>query len=641
MMNIDNHDYRITQDGFQKTMELPLRRPRRWLVFLAIFVPCMLASQTYIFLQPAIYLSLATVLTVAPTDIDRASTTADAQHVNIQTQILLGTQILEATASRLSRTQADYTALSVDQLRSLFNVQPVADTNLVQLQAEGEYPHFLQSAVNAWIDCYLQTRANFIAESTEKLTAVINGELLRIERQVNEKRNQIDQFRQEHSIVSTESADNQAHARLQGLNRSLNSALEDEVKARAKLDAIRDAVSRGKTVVPEADSHTMAALVQQAEKLRERLAELRAQYTDEYIELNPNLRRVQEQLREIESRINEKVRDGRGYAEQEAENNYAASRQAVFAIKQQMEEHKKQAADYTTQFAKHQALQQELLKLETLQQETKQRLVEVDVKQRQQYPQVDVVDWASLPDKPIRPIYWQESTLAFGASLLLGLLAVFIVDYLNREPEKNSPINLASIHLHQEPRAMLEVTPRKPTSLQHEPLPALPLENTPRELTGAETAALFQAAEASTQLIIALLLNGLAVSEIPTLTPDNIDFQGRHIVLGQRQLPMSSRTAPLLADNKLNFDWPSGEEIDALLCCAAIDSGLALPEQINADCLRHTYLLFLVRQGIKLAELAKIVGAMPTQQLLQLSRFSPAQTGLTLDRINPDYFQPL
>ena len=254
---------------------------------------------------------------------------------------------------------------------------------------------------------------------------------------------------------------------------------------------------------------------------------------------------------------------------------------------------------------------------------------------------MDVVDWASLPDKPIRPIYWQESTLAFGASLLLGLLAVFIVDYLNREPENHGPVNLASIHLHHQPQAMLDVQPRSPSSLKHDPLQALTLETTPRELAVEESALLFQAAEASTQLIIALLLNGLAVNEISALTKSNIDLEQQRILLGQRQIPLSCRTAPLLAEANLRFDWTSRDEIDALLCCAAIDSGLASPEQINAESLRYTYLLFLVRQGIKLAELAKIVGAMPTQQLLQLSRFSPSQAGLTLEQINPDYFQTL
>ncbi len=641
-MNINQHEYRISQNGFHNPPMVKSRRPRRWLVFLSVFLPCILITQSYIFSQPAIYQSIATVLTVAPTDIDQASATADTEHVSIQKQLLLGTAILEKTLSRLNQASTDSTTWTIDELRSFLSVEPVPDTNLVQLRAEGPEPKSLQRAINAWIESYLQGRAEFIAEHTEKVTISINDELLRIERQVNEKRNQLDLFRQQNSIVSTDSSDNQAHARLQGLNKSLNAALEDEVKAKAKLDAIRDAVSRGKNVVPEADTQSLAVLMQQAEKLREQLAEIEAQYTQEYIALKPNLRRVKEQLTEIESKIAEKLRDGKNFAEQEAENNYSAARQAVLAIQLQMEEHKKRASDYTTQFAKHQALQQELLKLETLQQETKQRLIEIDVKQRQKYPQVDVVDWATLPEKPIRPDYWQQSALAFGGCLTLALLAAFIVDYLNREPLDVAPITLAGIHLHHDPRAMLDVSQQSPPSLDHSPLKALALELPDRELSKQEAVALYQAAETSTQLIIALLLNGLSVNDIANLSAANIDRQQQKIqFVGQRSITMSQYVAELLASEKLSFDWPSKEEIDALICCAAIDSRLDAPEQINADTLRYTYLLFLIHQGIKLADLTKIVGALPSSRLLELSRFSPAQAGLSLEQINLDYFHTL
>lgn len=375
-------------------------RVRRWPVFLLIFLPCTLASQIYIFLQPAIYQSVATVLTMAATDLDQVSPAADVQHVSIQKQILLGSAILEKTAEHLQQHPDAGPSWTAEALRNLFAVTPQPETNLVQLQAEGPEPKFLQLAVNTWIDSYLKIRTAFIAKNTEKVVAELNEQLRRIARQVLGKRAEIEQFRLQHDILSTESADNQAHARLQGLNASLNKALEEEVKAKAKFDAIVDAISRNETVVPENDSQAMAVLLQQAEKLRDQLAAIEGQYTGEYIQLNPNLRRVREQLTEIEGKIAEKASTGKTFARQDAENNYAAAREAVLVIKQQMQAHKKQAADYTNQFAEHEAMQQELQRLETLQQDTQQRLVDIDVKQRQKYPQVDVVEWASLPESP-------------------------------------------------------------------------------------------------------------------------------------------------------------------------------------------------------------------------------------------------
>lgn len=638
-MNYQSQDFHIAPDGLESADRFRSRRLRRWLVFLLVFLPCTLISQIYIFLQPAIYQSTATVLTMAATDLDQASPTADIQHVSIQKQILLGSTILEKTLERLRAVSNLSNTFSVEQLRSLFSVDSEPETNLVHLHAKGPEPGLLQLAVNAWIESYLQVRAAFIAENTDQVVNAIHEQLQRIDRQVADKRTEIDHFRLQHDILSTESADNQAHARLQGLNASLNKALEEEVKAKAKFDAILDAISRNETVVPEEDSRAMAVLLQQAEKLRDQLAEIEAQYTQDYIELNPRLRRVREQLAEVETKIAEKASVGKTYARQEAEQNYAAARQAVQAIKQQMEAHKKQAADYTSQFAEHQALQQELLNLETLQQETKQRLVDIEVKQRQKYPQVDVVEWASLPDKPISPDYLQQSLLALTISLGLALLSVWIIDYLNREPLPSpSAISLGGIHLHHQPQAMLDITPQ-PAQVVHDPLKALPAESVKRALTHQEVKALYETAEPSIKWIISLLMNGLSLSEIATLQADSFEkASGLILIPGRRNVAMTRQVTALISDASLQMPWPSAEEIETLLCCAAIDSGLQNPEAINAETLRYTYMLYLVKQGIKLADLTKIVGALAPNILLELGQFSPEQTGLPLEQIRLDYF---
>lgn len=637
-MNYQSQDYQSAVDEFKNPRDYKSPRLRRWLVFLLIFLPCMLISQSYIFLQPAIYQSVATVLTMAATDIDQTSPAADLQHVSIQKQLLLGPLILEKTAEQLHQTIDTSKIWSANSLKNLFSVEPEPNTNLVHLQAKGDEPELLQLAVNAWIESYLKIRATFIAENTEKVTADIVKQLQRIDRQVLEKRHEIDQFRLQHDILSTDSADNEAHARLQGLNKSLNSAQEEEVKAKAKLDTLLDAISRNEIVVPETDSQSLAVLIQQAEKLRDQLAALEAQYTKEYIELNPSLRRIKEQLIEIEAKITEKASVGKNYARQEAENNYAAAKQAVMTIRQQMQAHKKQAADYTSRFAEHQALQQELLKLETLQQETKQRLVDIDVKQRQSYPQVDVVDWANLPDKPISPNYLQESLLAFAISLALALLAVIIIDYMNREAPTTTPMSLGGIHLHHQPQTMLDIS-QQPRVI-YDPVKALPVDTFAREMTYQEVEALYLAAEPVMKGVINLLFNGLSLPEILSLTADCLDIRSLMIIIpGKRNLIMTDSVARWVVGENTVSNWPTEPEINTLLCCAAIDSGLEQPEQINIETLRLTYMLFLLRQGIRLADLTKIVGSLLPNQLLELGRYSPAQTGVPMKDIKLDYFQ--
>ncbi len=615
------------------------RWPRRIFLFLSFFLPLLLATQIYVFSRPAIYVSEASVLTTAATDVDQASPDADLQHVSIQTELLLGQAILEKTAEQLA-PHDDTSHWSVDELRSMFAVTPVVDTNLLKLSAEGPEPKLLKRALNAWLEAYRQARAEYVEKISEKVTNTLNDELARIERQVNDKRRELNEFRLQHDIVSEESTDNQAHARLQGLNESLNKALEEEVKAKAKMDAIHSAIAQGKAVVPEDDSRSLAVMMDRAGKLRDKIAALRGQYTDEYIRFNPALRNIPDELAELEGKIKTKLDTGGRVVAQEADNEYAAAHQSVTTIQRQMAEHKQQATEYTSQFAKHQALKEELLKLETLQQETKQRLVDIEVKQRQKYPQVEVIDSASLPNKPIRPDYWLESAIAFAASLGLGLLAVWIGDYLRKEEPIPTLEAIPSPHLqHARRTALAGFTANG--SISVEALKTLEYDNPLRELSHEETTTLFKAADGQTRQILTLLLNGLSASEIMSLTADCFDLQQQsvYVPLTGRTLTMTQCAAALLSDSNWQKIQASLEDLDAMLTCAAIDGGLFAAEQVRAESISYTYTLFLIRQGIRLTDLAKIIGPVSPSRLLQLGKFSPDGAGLPLEKIDKDYLK--
>ncbi|WFP52232.1 hypothetical protein PL263_09455 [Methylomonas sp. EFPC3] len=431
-MLLNHNDFQVDADEFYSPEPAPKRLRRRHLFFL-VLLPALAATESYVFLQPAVYQSQALVLTTAASDIDQTHAVADLEHVNIQKQVLLGQNVLDKTVTVLNSTE-NSPHVGINQLKSLFQVSPIADTNLVQLSAEGHEPHFLQKALNTWIRAYQQIRSEYIAEISDKATVDINAELMRLDRQVQDQRRSVETFRREHDIVSLQSPDNEAHARLQGLNGALNNAQEEEVKAKARLEAIRDALAAGKAVVTDTDSQTLAVLTAQAETLRAALERQRSQYTDEYIDFHPTLRTVKTQLAELERKIAEKEQSASRFAEQEAENNYNAAQAAVKNLRQELERHKQQAAAYTDRFAQHQAMLEQLAKLEELQRQTRQRLVEIEVKQRQSNPQLDVVDWASLPETPIRPDYTAEAAIAAAASLMLALLVVWLRDYLNREP---------------------------------------------------------------------------------------------------------------------------------------------------------------------------------------------------------------
>ncbi|HNP26992.1 MAG TPA: integrase, partial [Nitrosomonas sp.] len=82
----------------------PWFKSRRFVIFTIAFLASAAITLSYVFSRPAIYLSYATLLTVAKTAIDLPSNDADIQHVAIQKQILLGSELLAETSRRLKST---------------------------------------------------------------------------------------------------------------------------------------------------------------------------------------------------------------------------------------------------------------------------------------------------------------------------------------------------------------------------------------------------------------------------------------------------------------------------------------------------------------------------------------------------------
>ena len=214
----------------------PWFRSHRFIIFVSVFLISAAASLTYNYSRPAIYRSAATLLTSAMTAIDRESSPADIQHVAIQKQKLLGHELVAETLSRLKASAATghVQLLTAYDIQNYLTVEPIAETNLVEIRAEGTDPEFLPLLINTWVDVYLDARAEEIKKLTGNTTQIIEDELKGLAEKINLKRTELENFRKINDISSTGRDENEPLARLNGLNNSLNKASEDEVKGESK-----------------------------------------------------------------------------------------------------------------------------------------------------------------------------------------------------------------------------------------------------------------------------------------------------------------------------------------------------------------------------------------------------------------------
>ena len=100
---------------------------------------------------------------------------ADIQSVAIQRKILLGEDITRRLAAELDASVEP--GLDATELRQLLQVDPVPDTNLVEMSAQGPGRRAVAAVVDTWIDVYLAARAEDIEQRKSQTLLVVQDEL--------------------------------------------------------------------------------------------------------------------------------------------------------------------------------------------------------------------------------------------------------------------------------------------------------------------------------------------------------------------------------------------------------------------------------------------------------------------------------
>jgi uncharacterized protein involved in exopolysaccharide biosynthesis len=628
----------------------PWYRSRRFKTFSIIFLLATLISQAYNFSRPAVYRSSATLLTVAKASADQYTgsntgkiniqisddQSAVVEHVAIQKQLLLGSEILAETARKLQQTEN--ITLSVPDIRQMLDVEPITDTNLVEMFAEGSTPEVLPLLINTWIDIYLKVRSKDTKQSTGTTQKIIRDELKSLREKVDLKRAQLDQFRLSNNISSTKREENYALARLKGLNKSLNIASEEEVKAKARLNAINTAIIRGQAVVPQEDQRTISALETRAQKLREQIAEMKRRFTQDYIDLRPSLKFVPLELEKLETRINSLRNQGKNIVLAEAQQAYSAAKQSIAAIQKQLSTHNAQASQFSSRFAEHDTLNKDLKGLELLHRESLERLAKLEATQHSKYPQVDVIDRAYLPRDSIRPNYMRDGIIALAGSLLLGLFSVWIAEFLTRKGQQSGSITVPGVHIHNQIPGEALGYQQQRNALNQQTNHALerPLET---EFSTENLHKLYLSSSLKGRQLLVLLLSGLTLEEAVRIEVDDFDYANNMLsITGEnpRLVPINTAIHTVFEQSSPGPLWNSNqktEDLAALLVCLATDSGFPHPETFTDKALRHNYITYLLQQGLRLQDLEQIVGSIDHVTLSRYRHYSPPGPGRSVSEI--------
>jgi polysaccharide biosynthesis transport protein len=648
--------------------ETPVRKPRgrRLVMFSGVFFPALALGLAYTVMQPAEYRATAHLQIIpgssAPPPADILAGTAagadtkgpaerGAKPFLTEVQVLTSRPLVEEVVGRLAKSGDLPRQIGSDQadvVQRMLSTETVAGTEVVQLRAEGPQRQFLARLVNTLTDVYQERLA-----ATYKKSTGTGGDQLRdavgaLDQKVAAKRQEVEEFRSANDIVSAERDENQLLSAAKGLATALNEAKGKLAAAEGQLRAVRNGAAAGQALVGAKDNPTIANLEQRASQLREQLHDLQQRFTPQYLDLDPSIKAARARLDNLEQQIRaERAASARAVIA-EAEGKVIGARETVDQLQEQINDNKRAVQTFIARFGEYKAMQEDLTHLEQLHRAAADRLAKLEASESEAAPRVEILEAASVPQLPWRPLYARDAGISLGAAMALGFFGVWLVEFFSRPPPQSAGIEPQQWWPVAVGRGAAAASPPALLTAEAARLPAPnPL---PRELTDAEIAALLRAANDDGRLVVTGLLSGLSGEEIVALDWDQIDLNARAIRVSGESPRTLTLNEPLLqlitARRELQSQTegtvlrsPSGgrlpvEDARSLAMYAAYDAGIDGADEVTPRTLRHTYLVYLLRQGIRFGDIGRIVGRLPQEELATYTQFAPAQPRLPLEQID-------
>jgi predicted nucleic acid-binding Zn-ribbon protein len=526
------------------------------------------------------------------------------------------------------------------QLREMLTIVAVPGTDLLELRAEGKDPLQLAQLVNLWPEAYETRRRQDFDPAVREQIAAAEEALGSLRNQTDAAEAALRAFREANDMSALRQEEQDVAGKREQLERQLNKAereLEDAEKHKARQ---QDAIIAGETVAPREQERAIGQMRRDLARMQALLDDFLEQYTPAFVERDPKVRELPAEIEAKQREIEQAVRDGRNAVLADADNEIAAAQAVVADLQRQLAALDGPTGDADSKALQLQSLENELSQLERAQAEKHAELSRLRGGRLQALPPVQLVSRAETPTRPVHPKYERDALFAIALALGLAFLVTWIAEYLGNRRTAAGQVSIDG------PGAAAGRPSSRADSVAPDDMEATPgyPGQSSRELAGTEVQALLAGCDATVTGYAALLLSGVSPYELPLLHAACFDPSRRSIAVpgaAAREFPLGDRSWSLVEAVIGDMDEArmplTVAELDERLRNAANQAALSAPQAISALTLWHTYVVFLVRQGISPAALQARVGTVPPSMLEAINHLAPVGKDGASDMIEFTY----
>lgn len=615
-------------------------------LFLSVFLIVALVCMAYTWIRPAQYQATA-LLRVVDSDLTaRADDTLLRDQLVLHLKRLQSPRLLTQLSENLSQEAFREDNLTSESLNKMLSASLVEGSLMIELQAFGSDRLLLQAAVQEWMDLYL---IEFVSDHSDTETQQLHQlqtELNAVGERISIQRKALNEYRENHQIVSLERDESRILNRMKSLGTSLDQTVDERISAEARILAVQDGISRGKFMIRPQDQPGIDNMEMRIIELQEQLLEQQELYTPKYMRLHPKSVELQTRLEMLQNSVLTKKKQIQQQYLEEAEETLTSSREREQAIEKELASLKLQVLDFNRHYEAFSGLQRALQNLEEYEQQLKNDLVKHQVQSPQEI-RFQIVERPFTQLHPLTPNYWRDSMISLGIALLFAAIAVSMRHVFTSRQRTLDEREFYPVISGSNSQKFVSHSQEMYLSHKHHTI-----------YRRTEVDRLLSIADEPTSLAVMLLLSGIQPKELGSLSWQHFNSNcdainihngtSRDINLSHPVIELCLKLRPdeEIADFPV---WPSEQgkrstvaELDALVRYAMYQAEVEQPAPaVNADgalqALRKTYFDFLIHQGPKISELEQILGELNNEEMTIYRERLPNGGIKLIDQINTNF----
>jgi succinoglycan biosynthesis transport protein ExoP len=315
------------------------------------------------------------------------------------------------------------------QIRGGLAVEPVRNTQLVQLSFRAATPEFAARAANAFAEAYIDMGVEDRYATAGKASTFLSSQIEKLKQEIQDRETQLQAFSRRSDIVSLDPGANVILKRLEALNgqyiESKKLRIEREAQYHETLNGPRGSMSD--SLSTGVVSEQRGQILKLEREYENKLKTYKPEFPD-MVALKAEIEKARQHLNEVVGEQVDKARNNALAAYQTALRQEQALESDLSALKREAINQNSAAFEYTNLKVEVQTRRDLLDELLRKQSETEVAVRLQDTRQSN----IRIIDKAMVPGGPFQPSLRKDGSYGLLLGLLFGVGCAVLIEFLDR-----------------------------------------------------------------------------------------------------------------------------------------------------------------------------------------------------------------